>query len=449
LTEDVQAATSDGGKPARRGLFFGWYIVAATVTLAVYSGGVLFYGFSAYFKAIDDEFGWGRAVTSVAYGLINLEGGAMAPILGWIIDRYGTRIPLVVGVSIAGGGFILLSQMNSLLTFYIGFVIVALGFSVFFSAPTAAVANWFIRKRSRAMGVALMGYGFSGLVVPVLVWVISSYGWRTAFFAVGLLTWGLCLPLVLIIRHRPENHGYLPDGDTELYSEASAILSQGEGQDPHILSSGRRPSSGLELSAGEAVRTPAFWLLTIGFALSFVVLGAITPHMITYLSGIGIVDEVAALGITGMTLGSVVGRLGFGFLGDYFEKRYLIAGCFASMAVGTVIFASISEAWHLIPFLLFLGPAYGGPIPLRFALQGDYFGTKAFALISGLMMLPGTLIGFFSPVFAGWMFDTTGSYRLAFLILAAITAAGIPFILLARPPAPSGSPAEEQDAVPL
>lgn len=157
-------------------------------------------------------------------------------------------------------------------------------------------------------------------------------------------------------------------------------------------------------------------------------------HEIPYLVGVGMSAETAALAITMMTLFSIGGRLGFAYLGDRFDRRYLLIIAYSLQLIGILVFAYVSEVWHLIPFVLIFGPAYGGAVPLRPALQADYFGIRAFATIQGFMQLVMMVPGMLGPVLAGWIYDVMGSYRMAFIIFAAVTLAGLPLIFLARPP---------------
>jgi len=277
------------------------------------------------------------------------------------------------------------------------------------------------------MGIMTAGYGLSGALVPVVTWLVHQYGWRTTFVMVGIGTWLVCLRLALLVRHRPQQYGLLPDGAPHL----AVVESRNFTTEEVVL---EPDSEAVGFTARKALRTAPFWLITIAYTLGFLGLNAATVHLIPHLQDVGFSAQVAALSVTGMTLLSIAGRLGFGWLGDSFEKRYLIAICFGLQSVAFLLLAYISQLWLLIPFLLLFGPAYGGSIPLRFSLQGDYFGEKAYATIMGLMWAGGTIGMVISPVFAGWIFDITGSYRIAFIALGAATALGIPLILAAKAP---------------
>ena len=159
-------------------------------------------------------------------------------------------------------------------------------------------------------------------------------------------------------------------------------------------------------------------------------------HIVPYLESVGIPTTLAAMAVTGMTLFSLIGRLGFGFIGDFANKRYLIVIALALQAIGLFIFSfiDVDRTWLLLLFLLTYGPGYGAPIPLRPALQADYFGISNFGTIMGSLALIGMVGGLASPVIAGWFFDVTGSYRLVWQLFALVTLPAIPLMLLAKPP---------------
>jgi MFS family permease len=271
------------------------------------------------------------------------------------------------------------------------------------------------------MGVAMSGFGLSGCMAPILDWGIEGYGWRAVFVAAGIATIALGVPLCLLLRHRPELYGHTVDGDP-------APVDGDEGTRPDTEPAG--PS----LTGREAMRTRAFWLLAVLFTLSWLAFTGIVPHMVTYLTDVGIERKFAALGIMGITLATVIGRIGGGALGDRLDKRHVLVGAFLVLSVGVLLFATISQSWQLLLFLVVAGPSAGALIPIVPALIGDYFGTRSFALILGLVYAPATLIWFGVPSAAGWASDHFGTYQPAWLALAAVTFAAVPLGLMLRPP---------------
>lgn len=348
----------------------------------------------------------------------SIEMGIASPIVGFLVDRLGPRKLILFGVLLSGLGFILLSRVSSLLMFYAVIIMISIGFSA--SSPVvmmATVANWFRRHVSRAMGFLMLGFGLSGVLIPGIVWLIAHHGWRTSAFVLGLGVWLVGLPAVLIIRHRPEDYGYLPDGES--YTEAMVQTAAGEA----------------DFTISRAIRTSAFWFLSLSIGLQALVLQAVILHIMPYLSSIGIGRETAAWIAMFIPLFSVAGRLGLGWLGDVWNKKFVLCLAFVLQLTGMLIFIQ-ARTWALfLPFLILFGLGYGGTIPLRAALQREYFGRSAFGSIQGLMVSVMTALSILGPPLAGWIFDVTGSYHAAWLIFTGALFLALPLILGLKRPA--------------
>ncbi len=400
-------------------IFYGWWIVFACAGIIFIAAGSFFYGFGAIFDSLVDEFGWSRASISFAFSMRAEVGGIFAPLVGYMVDRVGPRRLLVSGVAAVGLGFVWISRMNTLWEFYAAVILIALGMGACGGlVAQVAIANWFDRQRGRAMALLTMGAGASGVTVMALAWLISAWGWRAALVILAVVTWGVGIPLAMLVRGRPEDYGLAPDGEP-----VAATASP-------IADSPSSPASVVEgMTARQALRTRAFWLLSLAFAASWFGTTAIVVHEIPALTATGFSREAAALVLTLTTVISLVGRLGFGWLADLRDKRLVLAAAFLAQALGILIFAAVHVWWQLVPFLLLYAPGYGGTIPVRPALQAEYFGRRALGSVMGLTFFItslGTVVG---PVFAGWMYDMTDSYRLAFVLIAFISLGAIPLAL--------------------
>ncbi|MDP2730734.1 MAG: MFS transporter [Dehalococcoidales bacterium] len=425
----------DNIRPKRGKFFYGWWIVIASALLHFLSGGAFYYGFSVFFNPIKDTFGWTSAVTSIAFTLRGFETGVLAPVAGILVDRVGPRRLLITGWSIIGVGFILMSRIDSLVAFYGSFVLIATGMSLGSGVVmNTAIANWFTRKRSRALALTFIGPGASGLLAPLLALSINLIGWRDTLVVTGIALLATGIPLSLIIRHKPYPYGYLPDGEVR-----ATISEEAEAAGNNPRPSKQPADTGSDVTgftAKEALRTRAFWMLALVFSFQQIGTSAVTVHIVPFLESVKVSTAIAATAVTGMTLFSLVGRLGFGLIGDFTNKRYLIAIAITLQTIGILIFSYVGNGstWLIILFLLTYGAGFGGPIPLRAALQADFFGVKSFGTTMGLMSMIIMLGGLASPVIAGWIFDTSGSYVLAWQLFALTGVPGIALILLARPP---------------
>jgi MFS family permease len=404
-------------------IFYGWWIVVAGFIINAFGVGTFFYGFSTFFVPMVNEFGWSRAWMSGVWALHRLEGGIEGPIVGWLIDKYGARRILFIGVILTGIGFILLSQIQSLLGLYLVFgLTLALGFNLGYIHGTgAAVAKWFVKKRSRALSILITGNGVGGAIfVPLIAWLIVEYGWRNASIVIGVATLLIPLPLAFFIRSTPEDVGMLPDGEDSSSEPETSTATSAEDEEP-------------DFTVGQAMKTRSFWIYAAGMMLRACILSAIVVHQIPHLTDIGVDYLVASQVLGYMVLMSVPGRFIFGSLGDRFDKRMLLFLLCLLQGVGILVFIQADTMFLLFIFVATYGTGYGGVIPLTIALRADLFGRRNYATISGVTMTL-TMVGTISaPVVAGHLFDVTGSYTAVFYAFALIIVlSGLLFLLIPR-----------------
>ena len=445
------------GVKKRPGIFYGWYIVAAGAAINVYGSGVWFYGFPIFYKALLEEFGWARATGAAVISLARLEGGLEGPIIGWLIDKFGPRKLAVIGAVLFAVGLLLMSMVtgfsigpvhiSALVVFiFLYAVVMSVGHNTGFGhCSMAAINAWFITKRSRAFALYSLGAGGSGLTVFFLAWAVNSFGWRPAAFLAGMGVFFIVIPLSLVFRHKPEHYGYLPDGEEPREDSAST-----DGNQPltGVMASTatsvpvehERPSSAkvewaqYDYSIKETLLTLAFWMLILGFAARSISMTSIVVHQIAYFTDIGIPLTQAGAALGGMVFISLIGRLGFGWLGDYIDKRYLFIATYLLQALGILILDNVTGIAMVWLFVVVYGIAYGGAIPLSFSIVGEYFGRKNYATIRGYMqffLIPATLVG---PIYAGLVFDLTDSYHIAFVSFIFSLLLGTVFMFLARRP---------------
>lgn len=408
-------------KPPR--VFYGWWVVGACFVIALYMSGVVFYGFTAIFEPIANDFGWSYTQVSFAASIRGFEAGLLAPVFGILVDRWGPRRLIFGGVLFTVLGLVLLSRITSLAMFYVAFVLMTIGISSCgLSITVTAVANWFRRRVGLATGIMICGYGASGVLVPVMVRLIDVYGWRMAvvILALGLLAIGL--PLSLLVRHKPEQYGYLPDGEV-----SSTVM---------VDASSLRPSA-KEVSIGvkQVMKTRTFWYIVVGLMPQYLVVPAVATHVMPYLSSIGVVRSMSGLVATAIPLLSIGGRFGFGWLSDRYEKRRLSAVALILLTLGLVCFeyASTGLTGLLVPFLIFFGFGYGGNVTMLAVLLREYFGRGKLGTIIGFAWGILMLANMTGPPVAGAVFDKWGSYQWLWLASAGLTLVGAVIVALTPP----------------
>jgi len=401
-----------------RKIFYGWWIVLACFLTNLYVSSIVFFGFTAFLDPLVKEFGWSYTQVSFAASLRGLEMGIMAPLVGFLADRFGSRKLILSGVITVGFGLILLSLTRSLAMFYGSFILLAFGAGGCTSVVTmTAVANWFKKNVGIAFAVMASGFGASGLIVPLIVRLIDGYDWRTALIILGLGMWALGIPLSFVIRNKPEQYGYLPDGKL-----ADGRISEHEIQHEKV-----------EISFKEALKKKSFLYLNLAEVMRFMVLTAVVLHIMPYLGSMGISRPTAGLVAAAIPLFSIIGRFGFGWLGDVFDKRYVIAVTFGFMGMGMLAFSHMQANWAIYLFLLLFSPGFGGGAVLRGAVLREYFGRDSFGKMIGILMGFASIGGIIGPTLAGWVFDTLGSYDFIWLVFAGCMSLGIILALRIKP----------------
>jgi MFS family permease len=413
-----------------RRVFYGWRIVGAGFGLEALIGALLFHAYGSYVVLLREEFGWSRTLFAAAFAMARSESAILGPVQGWLTDRFGPRALMRVGMTIFGLGFVLLSRIGSPVEFFLAFFLVAAGAGLGGYVPIAvAVVNWFRRRRALALGVTSSGSAVGGLLTPVVVASLTRLGWRWTALLSGIAILLVGLPAAQVFRHRPEQHGEYPDGLPPGTADPAAARGS-PGSRPVVPPVDFRPR--------EAVRTPAFWLVSLGHGSALLVVSAVLVHMVTHVTErLGYSLGQAATVVALLTLAQIAGHLGGGWAGDRASKRAIVVCCMVGHAAALLLLATASAYWMVTAFAVLHGLSWGTRGPLMAAIRADYFGSAAFGTISGVSSMV-TMLGMMGgPLVAGILADRTGSYRLGFTVLALLALLGSVFFLLAkRPPAP-------------
>jgi len=382
--------------------------------ISLYVGSVVLFGFTAFFEPLIQEFGWSYTQVSFAASLRGMEVGIFAPLIGLFVDRLGPRKLLLWGVISTGLGLFVLSSTNSLWTFYGAFLLLGLGAGGCLNVVTTTViANWFRKNLGRALGVMSSGIGASGLFVPVVVFLIDTYGWRMALVILGIGMWVVCFPLLLIVRNTPEECGKLPDGE-ESSSDASGPEAQEKGD---------------TITFKEVIRKKSFLFLNMIDLIRLSAATAVVVHVMPYLSNMGVSRTAAGLIAAAIPLTSIAGRFGLGWLGDIWDKRYVMILALLCMILGLLAFAYPVNKWLIFLFLLFFPPGFGSINVLRASYLRESFGKENFGKLLGITLGAGSVGGIIGPTSAGWAFDITGSYHFVWLGYIGVLIVGIILIL--------------------
>lgn len=391
-------------------VFYGWWIVLGAFVMQTLTSGLSNRAFGFYLPRFVEEFGWSRALISLAFSLSQLESSVLGPIQGWLIDRIGPRNVIRIGVGLFAAGLVLLSQVHHLWMFFAAYLIIAVGSSLCgFLTANIILMNWFVKKRTRAASIALAGLSFGGVGGPLLVWSLTTFGWRaTAMGSAGLVVL-IGLPITQIVRANPEQYGLQPDGDGER-------VAKGDGS-PGV------PSAALQgFTTKEALRLRSFWLLAVGHGLALLAVSAVNVHLYSHLRDRFELfrnnDVAAATIVTIFTVMVLVFQIAGGFLGDKFNKRVILVLCMLGHGLGMAALAIGTNLFMVGAFVLLHSLAWGVRGPIMTSIRADYFGRRSLPTVMGFNSMFATFGGVIAPFFAGWMFDLTGSYEFAFIAIA-------------------------------
>ena len=403
-------------------VFYGWYMVGAAVGIQFLQAGLMSQAFGAYLAVLSEEQAWSKTALSGAAALQQMEVAILGPVLGWLLDRFGPKIFVRMGVVVFGAGLCLLSRVHTIPELYGAFIVIALGTSLCGFFPlNVALIHWFEKKRARALSAMSIGLACGGVMVPLVAESLVNFGWRTTALASGIFAICVGLPLALVIRNSPKEIGEVPDGVTSQEISPDKVADKTE--------------TVRDFTAREAVRTSAFWLISLGHGFALFVVHAVAVHAITHLKeGLGYSIAQASLVITLVTTSQIAG-VGLGWLiGDRYEKRYIAAACMLAHAVGLLLLTYSVSLAMVIAFAVLHGTAWGLRGPFMQAIRADYFGRSAIGMILGLSFMIIVIGQVGGPVIPGIFADITGNYRMGFTILAVLAGLGSMFFVLAKKP---------------
>ena len=420
-----------------RGIFFGWYMVVASVLTNTIFSAAYFQGFGVLILPIERAFGWDRWVISAAMSLRQLESGIVSPAVGFLLDRFSARKLIFWSAVISGFGFIGLGFTAGIATFFLCFVIISLGASGVSHAVTwpVIISRWFRRKRGLATGLAVTGPIFGSPIVILNTQIEQAYGWRVVLFVYGgLILLGVTL-LSMLVRDRPEPYGLRPDGDPP--EERSA--------ENETVQSFCRADPGLTFRA--VLRTKEFWLFTSYLSGTFAINSAVQGHMIPYFQqDIGLSAAWAAVVMSMVFIISGIGRIGGGYLLDRVDYRLVLAIVAAMMGLGLLYLQVLGakSVLETLPFALMFGVSFGCLVPMRGTVGSIMFGTRAIGKVLGLLQGGPIAAGVVGPMVMGMIFDLHGNYSAAIWGLIVISAFMIPLSLAMASPAALAMRIEQQ-----
>ena len=394
-------------------IYYGWWVSLAGGVNAFFSSIPTFSAGSVIFKAVEDEFGWSRAIVSGVSSFGRFGGALLGPVEGYLSDKFGAWKMVIIGFAISSVGLFWLSSIDTILFYYASYFVISVGTSIGGFVPSMSVVNaWMPHQRTKAMSWVIGGSSFGGFFTPLMVLSIESIGWRQTMVGLGII-FLVVGPLVsLVIRKKPNLDFIIPKD-----SPKKIIITN--------------------IEPRQAIRNKNFWIIAICHLLANVSVGAISAHIFLYLTdhdGVNLTIYLAGTILPLIAIISFIGQISGGILGDRYNKRIILPVLFLVQSVSLVILAFANNYFDAFLFSLLWGIGFGMRTPILHSLRGEFFGGKHYATILGLNALPMGIGMMLSPVIVGFIYDSTNTYLYSLLSMAILCITASFLILLIKSP---------------
>ena len=389
-------------------MFYGWVVVGCVFVMSAIGLGAR-YSYGVFLKTIEAEFVMTRVATSSIFSFSMLLCCLISILGGWSVDRYGPKkVGLAMGTFTALS-FLLTSQASATWQLFITYsLIFSLGTGAFYVFTNATASRWFVKKRGTALAIISAAGSIGGMVMaPFLSFLILDFSWRIAVIVAGAMILIVAIPAASLIQRSPETRGLYPDG--EPFDEKAK-------QD-------RKPAKSFvtrdNLTLRQALKMPTYWLVVSGITLRILVTIALSVHLVPILVWRGIDEATAAYLVSLYAFSTIILVLLMSWIGDRWN-RALLCSIGALVGVAALILMMISKnelVIYLFPIMLAIPQSSAAN---GWALIGDYFGRNSYAKLRGIAGISVGTGTFLSPIFAGWIIDTTGSYDIVLMTFAVI-----------------------------
>jgi sugar phosphate permease len=409
---------------ARLPVFYGWIVLGCLCCAGFARQGPAVATLSIFVEPLTREFGWSRTALSGAVSLGGVLAAIVAPLIGPVLDRQGSRLVLCAAVLVNAVALMLLSLTDSLFVFYLLFCVARTSWAAPFELGLyGALSNWFVRRRTFASGVTTLAQQVGLVAMPLIAQLAILYqGWRTGWLAIGAVTLVVgFVPTWLLMVRRPEDLGLLPDGAV---SPASGGAER----------TGPAPAAEPAFSRRQALATPSFWLLLLYTALVYPVQAGVSLHQAPYLIECGIDPTIAAMIVSTFSLMSAAATVACGVLPRALPIRYPLAATGAILTLGVVLMLGIQSAAQGYLAASVFGFAIGAILTLLPVAWADYFGRTHFGAIRGIALSAQVLAQAAGPLLSGALRDITGDYQMALRCFVALALLSVVAALAARQP---------------
>lgn len=437
VQQSADSTSAATGSVASSRIFYGWYIALAAVAIYFMTNGAAISVPPVFYPAIIKEFQATEAAVSLCGALTLLLAGLLAPFGGALIDRFGVRRLMRVGILLLAASVTLYPFVSAIWHLYILHGLFAVGLILCgLLINVVLLSNWFIARRGTVIGLLVAGSSLAGATLPNVVAPIIAhpdYGWRWGYGVIAALVWVVAVPLTfLVIKEHPREVGQYADG------KASTETVEASADDGSIVLPG--------VTFGQALRTSVLWFLALGSALIWFAILAVQNQLVIYLKrDLGLSQELAAFCLSLIFMFSIAGKFGFGSLSDRFTKRSVMLFTTTLLFLGSLMLLQIDLSGEGLPFRLVtsrvqlytfavvFGLGYGGTFSMIQLMVAECFGPRELGRILGVVTLIDTFGAFAGITLTGYLRTETGSYLVPFLMVVIVSLLGLINVWFVRP----------------
>ena len=424
---DLALASLTGLRLRLGGMYYGWWVLVSTFFIWFIAGGLFHHSAPIFFGPIRKDMGLSSTQASIIFSMQRAEGSITGPIVGPIVDRYGSKPLIIVGGIAAGLGYIGLHWTYSYWLFMLIFVgVVATGKSIGLGGHPlmSAINRWFVRRLSLALAISSTGGAIGGVVLlPLVILGVHTVGWRDVMLYAGIFTVIAIVPLGMMVHHSPERMGLQPEGLSPVTTGSQTQSSDAPDQ-----------RVDRDYSVMEAIRTRVWWLLLVATTIGIGATSAVQLHSVEIMVWKGMNEETAGFMVTLMMLLAIPIRLSAGALGMRYPLHWILLGGRISAALAMLALLQLDGTLGIFVYVVFMAIENGGGT-LAFSAMGSFFGRKSYGSLMGYMASSINVGMMLSPIYAGRIVDThDGSYTLVLWTFVPIyIVAGLLLFLMGKP----------------
>ena len=416
---------------AGKGLYYGWVIVFVMATAGAVSMAMGSLNFGLFIKPMGDSLGIGRTWFGWAQTIRQISSALTSPPVGWLIDRYGSRVMLPVAAIVTASAMIGLSFMNDAGDAWFMVAMFAVMGLVGMSGPGALVTSvpvlkWFVRRRGLAISLMALGIPVGAMIfVPLTQMFIDWWGWERAWIVLAAIGVSVIAPLAAVfVRRQPEDMGLLPDGDSAHDSESGE---EGEGQPAQFVDE-------VSWTVREATHSPIFWSLVAMFSMVSLATSTVALHRIPDFADRGFDTTLIAYATAFDAVCAGAASFSFGLLVSRVPGRLLGALGFSFLAIASVMTIYAADDITMFSSMAIFGLGIGGMMFLQNFIWADYFGREHVGAIRGFSMPINLILGAAGAPIAGYVYDETGTYNVVWWVGVGLMVCSALLALVTPPP---------------